>query len=571
MDVARYAEQLEFCVRNAYSPSEFIERCRDEGLPVSAQSLHTDLYCQLVKLDKANKNGVWARIIKNAFAPLFVGKVDFVVGNPPWVNWESLPQDYRETTKPLWQRYGLFTLKGHSARLGGGKKDLSMLFVYLSFDNYLIESGTLGFVITQTLFKTREAGDGFRRFRFQRGDKNVFFSPVNVIDMTELHPFEGATNRTATLVCREIESGVKFPVPYEYWTPKPSANITEDSDWETIRNGIDRMTLAAIPMKEDSPNSAWLTAPKDCLSGLAKVMGATAIQAHAGVCTWMNGVFWLRSVTPAKAGRVRVQNWFDVGKIKVAPIDDTIEEDLVYPLLRGRDVHRWTSTPSVHILLTQNPETRTGIAEGVMKRKYPRTFQYLRNFEALLKKRPGYIKYFDPDKDSFWTIYNVGPYSVSPFRVVYKELTDFFQCAVVEPTEKPAIADTKLRFINCQSAAESYFLCGLLNSSPAILYLYASATWVQTADYQASDISRVALPAFKDNNNLHQRISEIARLCHESTTCGDSKQLTKLETDLDLAAQLIWKITEVEMNAIHSALVAFGFRNSEHATATFDD
>src|SRR5208283_5079014 len=61
-DVAKYAEQLEFCVRNHYSPQEFIERCQDEGLPISDHSLHIELYSELVKLDKANKNGVWARI-----------------------------------------------------------------------------------------------------------------------------------------------------------------------------------------------------------------------------------------------------------------------------------------------------------------------------------------------------------------------------------------------------------------------------------------------------------------------------------------------------------------------------
>jgi hypothetical protein len=54
-DVAIYAEQLEFCVRNGYSPEEFIQRCRDEGLPISETSLHTGLYLELVKLDKANK------------------------------------------------------------------------------------------------------------------------------------------------------------------------------------------------------------------------------------------------------------------------------------------------------------------------------------------------------------------------------------------------------------------------------------------------------------------------------------------------------------------------------------
>ena len=54
-DIAKYADQLEFCVRNGYSPKEFVERCRDEGLPVAAESLHTDLYSELVRLDEAEQ------------------------------------------------------------------------------------------------------------------------------------------------------------------------------------------------------------------------------------------------------------------------------------------------------------------------------------------------------------------------------------------------------------------------------------------------------------------------------------------------------------------------------------
>src|SRR5437773_617986 len=125
-EVAKYSEQLEFCVRNGYSPEEFVQRCREEGLSVNEEDLHTDLYRELVKLDQANKNGVWARIIKNAFAPIFVGEVDYVAGNPPWINWESLPEDYRKATAPLWQKYDLFRHKGYKAKLGGGKDDISI-------------------------------------------------------------------------------------------------------------------------------------------------------------------------------------------------------------------------------------------------------------------------------------------------------------------------------------------------------------------------------------------------------------------------------------------------------------
>src|SRR5260370_10186811 len=90
-EVAKYAEVLETCIKSAYAPQEFLSRCKEEGLAITATDAHLSLYKELVRLDKENKNGIWARIIKNNFAPLFVGKVDYVAGNPPWVTWESLP------------------------------------------------------------------------------------------------------------------------------------------------------------------------------------------------------------------------------------------------------------------------------------------------------------------------------------------------------------------------------------------------------------------------------------------------------------------------------------------------
>jgi len=42
---------------------------------------------KLVDLEHKGINGIWARIIKNAFAPLFTGEFDFIVGNPTLL-WE---------------------------------------------------------------------------------------------------------------------------------------------------------------------------------------------------------------------------------------------------------------------------------------------------------------------------------------------------------------------------------------------------------------------------------------------------------------------------------------------------
>lgn len=42
-----------------------------------------------------SRNGVWARIIENSFAPLFAGKFDVVVGDPPWLGWGKMPENWR--------------------------------------------------------------------------------------------------------------------------------------------------------------------------------------------------------------------------------------------------------------------------------------------------------------------------------------------------------------------------------------------------------------------------------------------------------------------------------------------
>jgi SAM-dependent methyltransferase len=162
--IGLYAQTLEDCVRGRYSADEFVDRCQHEGIPTGSEELHRNLYSRLLELDEGNRNGIWARIIKNAFAPLFVEAADFVVGNPPWVNWDAVPAHYRTPLINLHQTvYGLFPHKGLRARLGSSETDLSVLMTYVSADHYLRRGGKLGFVITQTVFKST-AAEGFRKF-----------------------------------------------------------------------------------------------------------------------------------------------------------------------------------------------------------------------------------------------------------------------------------------------------------------------------------------------------------------------------------------------------------------------
>ena len=202
---------LEASIQVGHTQAQFVEKLRQDvgRLESGAEKLLVNVFARIVRLKADGKNGIWARFLKNQFAPVFVGTsgFDFIIGNPPWVNWQSLSDDYRAKTLKLWQDYGLFSLEGQAARMGGGKKDLAMLFTYVCMDNYVRAGGRLGFIITQTLFKTKGAGDGFRRF--QLGDKEPF-QVLQVDDLSEFQPFEGATNRTA-IVTFQKGRATKYP------------------------------------------------------------------------------------------------------------------------------------------------------------------------------------------------------------------------------------------------------------------------------------------------------------------------------------------------------------------------
>jgi hypothetical protein len=248
-------------------------------------------------LHRQGMNGLWARLLKNNFAPLTEGKFDYIVGNPPWVNWEHLPDGYRQAIKPIWERYGLFPHGGMDTILGKGKKDISMLMTFTVTDGLLRAGGKLGFVITQSVFKTAGAGQGFRQFRIpQPNGKFVPLRVLHVDDMVALQPFEGASNRTTVMVLEKGEP-TTYPVPYTVWRKVRGARFTYDSTLEEVISATKRLRFIAEPVDPNDPTSPWLTARPKAIKAVRKVLGKSDYVAHAGAYTGgANAVYWVNIV-----------------------------------------------------------------------------------------------------------------------------------------------------------------------------------------------------------------------------------------------------------------------------------
>jgi hypothetical protein len=559
--VAKYAEVLEESIKNGYAPGEFLARCKDEGLIITASDTHLDLYKELVRLDKENKNGIWARIIKNNFAPLFIGTVDYIAGNPPWINWESLPEDYRDGMKPLWQRYGLFTLSGSAGRLGGGKKDLSMLFVYSSADHFLRSGGRIGFVITQTVFKTKGAGDGFRQFQFDGHKEKVFLKPLIVHDLSQMQVFEGATNRTSVFVCERMATQFEYPVPYVIWSG--ISRIDQDETLAAVLKETKRTEMNAVPVESGKLSSPWLTAPGNALTAIQKVLGKSDYKAWEGVNPGgLTGCFWINVIEQLKGGDLLVENLSDVGKIKVEHVR-TVEPNLVYPLLRGRDVSRWRAVSSTHIILAQDAEVGKGIAESEMKRSYPKTYAYFKKFEGVREKpergtlrgRALYKLYFRPT-DPFYSMYNVGPHSLSPYKVVWKYIATELTCAVQGPqstdvfSKRVVIPDHRLMMVPIKEETEAHYLCAVLNSSPA---RFVSSTYIIGTQISTHILENIKVPMFNRKDESHARLAQLSMACHTSAQT-DAEDVAEFESEIDNAVASMWGLSDEEMLGIQAVV-----------------
>jgi len=537
------ATVVEKMAKQNYSASEAIKRFKKEGLvfPPHEQVVQ-NFYDEILKLEEQGKNGIWARFLKNAFAPMIAGKFDFVVGNPPWIRWGYLSQEYRQATFEMWKQYGLFSLKGHAARLGGGEKDFSMLFTYAAADYYLKKDAKLGFLITQEVFKSKGAGEGFRRFQLNDHE------PLKVTkahDLVSVQPFEGTANKTAAIILKKGQK-TNYPVPYMLWTRKKGiGKIPPDLVLKEALPMLQKRKLLARPM--GSPIGSWQTISEN-QKRLEVIQGKNEYQARRGACTDPYGVFWVEVRQLLSDGDLIIRNLPEKGKREIQQVEERIEPDLVYPAVRGADIKRWGTSVNIYVLITQDPKTRSGYAEEIMKSKWPRTFGYMVRFKHHLVSRALYRKFHAEAGAAFYSQYGISDYSFSRYKVVWKRMANDIVAAVISQHKTPfgyktLIGTDTTSLFATQSEAEAHYLCAIINSTPVREFIksYSSAGRGFGAP---SVMNHVGIPKFNPENKLHQKLAQLSKALHDLKTKDKLDEVAGLEREVDHAVYKLFGINK---------------------------
>lgn len=536
------APLVEKMAKEQYTLSQAVERFKKEGLifPPHVEVVQ-NFYNEILQLEKQGKNGIWARFLKNAFAPMTAGKFDFVVGNPPWIRWGYLSQEYREATLKMWKEYGLFSLKGHAARLGGGEKDFSMLFTYVVVDYYLAKGAKLGFLITQEVFKSKGAGEGFRRF--QLGNRELL-KVIKAHDLVSVQPFEGAANKTAAIILKKGQR-TGYPVSYALWTRKKGVGrIATDLALAEASLFLQKKKLLAQPI--GSPTGSWQTITES-QKGLRLIQGQNAYQARRGASTEPYGVFWLEVKQVLSNGDLIVINQPEKGKRRIQKVEERIEPDLVFPATRGSDIERWGTSLCIYVLITQDPETRSGYPEEAMKSKWPRTFGYLVRFKDDLLDRAAYKKYHAEVGATFYSQYNIADYSFSRYKVVWKRMASDIVAAVISQHKTPfgyktIIPTDTTSLFAAGNESEAHYLCAVINSTPVREFIksYSSAGRGFGAP---SVMSHVGIPKFQPENKLHQKLAQLSKTLHDLKAKNELDEVTRLEREVD---SLVYKLFNIK-------------------------
>jgi len=515
---------VEECITHDYPPKDFIKLLdKNINLEKENRKIILDFYASIFKLHKQNKNKIWVKIIQNSFAPLLFSNFDFVIGNPPWIKWEFLSEDYKKKLGVLYLHiYKLYSYKGMKAGMGFAHDDISIVFTYVCMDKYLKTGGKLSFILKQTLYKGI-AGREFRKFSIEKKDSTTPVKVYKIHDLLKLKPFKYSGSETSIAI---IEKGKKtiYPVPYLIWDIK-KGSIEDSMNLDEIKKIVSIKEFDAYP--DPSTNdltNIWILSKKG-EKPIKTTQIANAYDVRHGVVNDLNSVFFIKILDKTN-GDILIEN-VQIGKKKVRSVKTKIEKDLVYPIVKPRHIKKWIIKGYYYIIIPHKKHGRNN--ESELRVNFPKTYKYLYSFKKELLKRAS--RWFKGGDKPFYSLFGIGDYTFKPFKVVWSSIGYLPAFAVASKVKdkyigkKEIIPDNTIGYISFDLEDEAYYVCGILNSS-SVLALFSQRSTKSKWGISISMVKNLPIPKYNPKNKVHKTISDMSKQAHTLASIGkDTSQV----------------------------------------------
>lgn len=489
---------------------------------------------QLVDLEKRKWNGIWARIITNFLTTANLGKFDLLVGNPPWVDWKSLPSNYTERIKSLCISRKLFS---GDVVTGGINLNICALITNVIAQNWLSDNGVIALLMPEPLV-FQQSYEGFRNLYLDDDVRLYFYKFVNWNKAG--HPFKGVSQKFLTYYIRRDKVDYNAGVPVLDYIKKPKLDIDdlEIIDFNASFDVTNRLLATCHPEKNFFtyvPDAATADHYRK-MAGLSPYIGREGIEFYPQELM----VFKLSSM-PSQCNLTALDNMQNKkSKYKVPQRTVLLETELLHPMVKGKNITPFHVELSDYIVPfpydASNPQVPIVINE--LSKRAPQLARYYMDNKSLLVSQTEYADRIIGKKGAeFYALARVGAYSYAKYYVAFRDNTKWAAAVVTEINtpwgglKRPVFQNHAVSICESDDGTfitfdEAHYICGILNTNIVAKYMETSS------DTRSFPIRpRVKIPKFEIENKLHKQISDLSKDAH--LHYKDKKMVDSIRNQLD--------------------------------------
>ena len=457
---------------------------------------------RLQDLHSKGRDHIWAYYTRNLVRPITLArnKVDVIVGNPPWIN-------YNQTTDILRDELVYQSRNVYGIWAGGRyatHQDVASLFYARSVDLYLRDGGLIGMVMPHSAlqagqhakwrtgeWKSRGGArtlhvnfQGRKAWDLERLEPNNFFPVPSSVVFAERRGEEGKARALAGTVRQWVGETGSARVRRVDMEIADTSGEHVSPYAKLARNGATLFPRVLFFVNE-TPNPASVTVPNTITANPRR------------------GVYdkepWKSLDLPALAG-------------------NTIEAEHVFDVHLGETLVPYATLTPLRAILPVKQGVKTieydqnGVANGAMERRMRRRWSVI-NRAWDDNKRPGDSRSLIQQLDYYGKLSSQlawqGDPDGRPVRIVYNQ-NGIPTAATLN--DDSAIVDYKLYWVLCSDIEEANYLLAIINSDTPYA---AAAPLMPKGQWGARDLQkhlwRLSIPEFDGGDATHVAVSDAGR------------------------------------------------------------
>ena len=526
--------------------------------PAERQTLENTI-AAMQRLHSEGRNHIWAYYTRNLVRPVALSrsKVDVIIGNPPWLNYNSAVSTLRtELERQSRNVYGIWAGGRYATH-----QDVAGLFFARSVDLYLKDGGMIGMVMPHSALQTgqhskwrtgawRAKPSGKGRDRTSGRVLSVDFGHKTAWDLEGLEPNTFFPVPASVVFARRIgEGGKATPLTgeVERWLGNAGA-----ADVRRVSAGITDTSVAGdSPYAGHSRNGATIF-PR-CLFFVEEAENPATVQAGQTV-----------TVNPRRGSQDK-EPWRSLDLAAIT--GQTIEKTHLFNVHLGETLAPYVTLTPLKVVLplrkgageiTAEENGVGGIRIGGLERRMRERWRTISSLwegnKAAANKLDllGRLDYYGELSSQMEWQQRSGD---RPVRVAYNQ-SGAPTAALLHDDD--AIVDYKLFWVTCKDLKEAHYLLAIINSD--IMYELVTPL-MSKGQFGARDLEKhlwkLPIPEFDPSQPLHVVVAEAGEAAAE----GAVQQLDKLRQERDRVTVTIarrelrkWLRESVEGKAVEAAV-----------------